>query len=61
MARSDYYRMQAQECLAAARVCSEQKEAAQLAIIAASYLERAELLERVSPARKATRRDQRAD
>jgi hypothetical protein len=37
LARSDYYRIQAQECLAASRACSDQKEAAQLAVIAAHY------------------------
>ena len=52
MARSDYYRMQARECLAASRACSDRKEAAQLAIIAATYLVRAEMLERMSPAHR---------
>jgi hypothetical protein len=43
--RRDYYRIQAQECLAASRACSDQKGAAQLAVIAANYFDRAELLQ----------------
>ena len=39
MARTDFYRLRAQECLAAARACSDGSKAAQLVIIAACYSE----------------------
>jgi hypothetical protein len=39
MIRSEHYRKQASECLARSRASSDQKDAAQLAIIAATYFQ----------------------
>ncbi len=49
MARRDYYRLRAEECLVASRACSDASEAAQLTLMAAGYLGLAEMSERVLP------------
>jgi len=46
MTRSEHYRKQARECLATSRACSDRKEAAALAIIAAAYFELATVPEK---------------
>jgi hypothetical protein len=48
MARSDFYRLQARECLAASRACSDRSKAAQLTIIAAGYIDLAQVLDRIA-------------
>ena len=57
MVRIEHYRKQASECLARSRACSDQKDAAQLAIIAATYFELAKQREEATEAR--TDREQR--
>lgn len=47
MARRDYYRLRAEECLVASRACSDASEAAQLTLMAAGYLDLAEMSGRV--------------
>jgi hypothetical protein len=51
MVRSEHYRKQAYECLATSRVCSDQKDAAQLACIAATYFQLAKMQEQLKEAR----------
>jgi hypothetical protein len=46
MSITEYYRAQAQRCLALSRSCSDRKQAVQLAFMATRYFERAEELER---------------
>ncbi len=51
MVRIEHYRKQASECLARSRACSDQKDAAQLAFIAATYFELAKQREDAAEAR----------
>jgi hypothetical protein len=51
MLRLEHYRKLASECLATSRVCSDQKDAAQLAIIAAAYFALAKQREQAKEAR----------
>jgi hypothetical protein len=50
MVRIEHYRQQASECLARSRACTDQKDAAQLAIIAARYFELAKQREHAKEA-----------
>jgi hypothetical protein len=60
MARGDYYRLRAEECLVASRACSDPKEAAQLTLMAASYLDLSEVSERVFPTHEEPRHEQQS-